>query len=79
VQISPTSPETHASASVFVILGLVLLVVAFAAWRPTPAGVWHDDGVYVMVGNALAAGDGLRYSGVVGAPPAAKSPRFIQA
>jgi hypothetical protein len=39
-----------------------------------PAGVWHDDGVYVLVGKALADGQGLTYQGVVGAPPAVKFP-----
>jgi|SaaInlStandDraft_2_1057019.scaffolds.fasta_scaffold03424_7 hypothetical protein len=58
----------------FLLLGLVLVVVAFVAWRPTPAGVWHDDGVYLLVGKALAEGNGLHYTGVVGAPPAVKFP-----
>ncbi len=39
-----------------------------------PAGVWHDDGVYMLVGKAIADGHGLRYEGVSGAPPAAKFP-----
>ena len=51
-----------------------MVVVAFVAWRPTPAGVWHDDGVYLLVGKALAEGNGLHYTGVVGAPPAVKFP-----
>jgi len=45
-----------------------------AAWRPIPAGVWHDDGVYMLVGQALAGGHGLVYEGVAGTPPAAKFP-----
>lgn len=49
-------------------------MVGFAAWRPVPAGVWHDDGVYMLVGQALAGGQGLVYDGVVGTPPAAKFP-----
>lgn len=39
-----------------------------------PAGVWNDDGVYVLIGKALAQGDGLRYAGVPGAVPAVKFP-----
>jgi hypothetical protein len=58
----------------YAVLGLAILGVALAAWRPTPAGVWHDDGVYVMIGKSIAEGDGLRYTGVVDAPPAAKFP-----
>jgi hypothetical protein len=58
----------------YLLLGLAVLAVGLAAWRPMPAGVWHDDGVYVMVGKALAEGHGMTYQGVVGAPPAVKFP-----
>lgn len=58
----------------FVLTGLLLFAVGVAAWRPIPVGVWHDDGVYMLVGKALAEGHGLVYSGVVGSPPAAKFP-----
>ncbi|MEX2467211.1 MAG: hypothetical protein WD995_09885, partial [Gemmatimonadota bacterium] len=58
----------------YLLLGLAVLAVGLAAWRPMPAGVWHDDGVYMMVGKALAEGHGLTYQGVVGAPPAVKFP-----
>ena len=63
----------------YALLALTLLGVAVAAWRPTPAGVWHDDGVYMMIGKSLSQGDGLRYSGVVDAPPAAKFPPLYPA
>ena len=55
-------------------MGLGILGVGVAAWRPVPAGVWHDDGVYMLVGKALGEGHGLTYQGVVGAPLAAKFP-----
>lgn len=58
----------------FILLGLGLFAVGVAAWRPIPAGVWHDDGVYMLVGKALAQGQGLTYAGVVDQPPAAKFP-----
>jgi hypothetical protein len=58
----------------YLLLGLGILAIALSAWRPTPVGVWHDDGVYMMVGKALAQGDGLHYTGVVGMPPAPKFP-----
>lgn len=60
----------------YVLLGLALLAVGLAAWRPIPVGVWHDDGVYMLVGKALAEGHGFSYQGVVGAPPAVKFPPF---
>lgn len=55
-------------------LGVVLLGLSVLAWSPFPAGIWHDDGVYVLLGRALAEGEGLRYTGVSGAPPAGKFP-----
>jgi len=58
----------------FVLLGLALLGVGLSYWRPIPAGVWHDDGVYMLIGKALARGAGLHYQGVPGSPPAVKFP-----
>jgi hypothetical protein len=61
----------------FVVLGLVLVGVGIAAWAPIPAGVWNDDGAYMLVGRALATGHGLHYEGVVGSPPAVKFPPLL--
>ena len=58
----------------YILLGIGLFGVGIAAWQPIPAGVWHDDGVYMLVGKALGSGQGLVYDGVVGTPPAAKFP-----
>ncbi len=58
----------------FVLLGLALLGVGLSYWRPIPAGVWHDDGVYMLIGKALSRGAGLHYQGVPGSPPAVKFP-----
>lgn len=58
----------------YLLLGLAILAVALSAWRPMPAGLWHDDGVYVLIGKSLAEGHGLSYHGVVGSPPAPKFP-----
>ena len=55
-------------------LVVVLLVLGFAVWEPMPPGIWHDDGVYVLLGKALAEGEGLRYVGVPGSPLAPKFP-----
>lgn len=58
---------------------MALFGIGVAAWRPIPAGVWHDDGVYMLVGKALAGGHGLVYDGVVGTPPAVKFPPLYPA
>lgn len=75
--IEPTRAAT--SPAVWVLATLALLTISFSAWRPAPAGVWHDDGVYMMIGQALADGDGLVYGGVPGSPPAAKFPPLYSA
>ncbi len=51
-----------------------LSTLALFLWEPFPPGIWHDDGVYLLLGQALADGEGLRYVGVSGAPPAPKFP-----
>lgn len=56
------------------VLALAVLAVGFILWDGFPPGIWHDDGVYVMLGRALAQGEGLRYVGVVGEPLAPKFP-----
>lgn len=48
--------------------------LALFLWEPFPPGIWHDDGVYLLLGRALANGEGLRYVGVSGAPLAPKFP-----
>ena len=58
----------------FLLLAVGALGVGLAVWRPLPPGVWHDDGVYLLLGRALAAGEGLRYVGVPGDLAAPKFP-----
>lgn len=58
----------------YLLLGVAILGICVAAWRPVPAGVWHDDGVYMLVGKAISGGHGFVYDGVSGSPPAAKFP-----
>lgn len=58
----------------FALLGVFLLLLGWLVWSPFPAGVWHDDGVYVLLGRALAEGEGFAYLGVSGTPPATKFP-----
>ncbi len=52
----------------------LVLSLGLAIWEVFPPGIWHDDGVYVLLGRSLAHGDGLRYVGIAGAPLAPKFP-----
>lgn len=58
----------------WVALAFVLAMAGRMVWRPVAPGVWHDDGVYLLLARALAEGEGYAYDGVPGAPPAAKFP-----
>jgi hypothetical protein len=63
----------------FWLLGLGALALGLLAWTPLPPGIWHDDGVYLMLGRALARGDGLHYLGVPGDLAAPKFPPLYPA
>ena len=52
----------------------LVLALGLAIWEVFPPGIWHDDGVYVLLGKSLAQGEGLRYTGVPGSPLAPKFP-----
>ena len=69
-----TASSEYDSWRPWILVGLGLLGVGLASWRPVPAGVWHDDGVYMLLGKSLAEGHGLVYHGVAGTPPATKFP-----
>ncbi|MGQ0766512.1 MAG: hypothetical protein ACT4OZ_12695 [Gemmatimonadota bacterium] len=49
---------------------------AFALWAigPWPAGVFQDDGIYVVLAKSLATGEGYRFLNLPGAPAAAHYP-----
>ena len=61
-------------ALAFALVGLGALVVGALVWTPLAPGLWHDDGVYLMLGRSLLHGSGLRYLGVPGDPAAPKFP-----
>lgn len=55
---------------------LAVLTASFAIWaiEPWPVGVFQDDGIYTILGKALASGEGYRYLNLPGAPPATHYP-----
>ncbi|HET7188594.1 MAG TPA: hypothetical protein VFI52_10580 [Gemmatimonadaceae bacterium] len=57
--------------------GAVVVIATLVAWwanMPYVVGVWHDDGVYALLGRAIAAGQGFHYTQFPGAPAATHYP-----
>ena len=63
--------------------GLVafLLVLGAGIWATgsAPGGVYYDDGIYLILGRALAGGEGLRYLNLPGLPAATHYPPLYPA
>ena len=57
-----------------VLVAAIALAIALAAVPNWPAGVFQDDGIYVILGKALASGQGYRYLNLPGAPYATHYP-----
>jgi hypothetical protein len=53
---------------------LPVLVAGLWAIGAAPAGVYYDDGIYLILGRALAEGEGLRYLNLPGLPAAIHYP-----
>ena len=55
---------------------LVAVAALVAWWASVPyvVGVWHDDGVYALLGRAIATGQGFHYTQLPGAPAATHYP-----
>ncbi|MFN2565757.1 MAG: hypothetical protein ABR499_12235 [Gemmatimonadaceae bacterium] len=57
-----------------VAVGAAVLAVAIATMSPWPVGVYYDDAVYLILGKALATGEGYRYLNLPGHPAATHYP-----
>ena len=55
-------------------VGAMVLAVALATMSPWPVGVYYDDGIYLILGKALATGEGYRYLNLPGHPAATHYP-----
>jgi hypothetical protein len=52
----------------------LVCAVAASLVAPYPVGIFHDDGVYLVLAKALASGNGYRYLHLPGAPLATHYP-----
>jgi len=55
-------------------LGLLLGAIAFSGTNKAVLGLFHDDGIYAVVGKAVAQGDGYRIVSLPNEPPQTKYP-----
>jgi hypothetical protein len=62
-------------------LGAFLFVLGAGIWAAghAPGGVYYDDGIYLILGRALAGGEGLRYLNLPGLPAATHYPPLYPA
>jgi hypothetical protein len=72
----PIDVATTRAGSLVMPVVVALVTAAVAAWaiEPWPVGVFQDDGIYAILGKALASGDGYRYLNLPGAPAATHYP-----
>ena len=80
----PTTPVTAGAyyagraveryAGIGITLALATAYVGVAATSPVSVGLWRDDGIYVVTGAALAAGDGYRHEELASRPLQTKYP-----
>jgi hypothetical protein len=66
-----TFPATRVVGVLVAAVALGIALIAVPNW---PAGVFQDDGIYVILGKALANGEGYRYLNLPGAPYATHYP-----
>ena len=56
------------------LLGAIVLGIAVLTVSPLPVGLYFDDGIYAILGKALATGEGLHYLNLPGQPAATHYP-----
>ncbi|MEX2181291.1 MAG: hypothetical protein WD771_04570 [Gemmatimonadaceae bacterium] len=69
-----TGQDPLAGARAAVVAAVVTLVVGVATMTPDLIGVFFDDAIYVLVGKAIAEGQGYVYPQLPGTPPAIHYP-----
>ena len=71
---SRPEPDRRPRLRAHALVALAVLGLGLATAESLPTGVWHDDGVYVLQGQALENGEGLGYGGGLQAYAAPKFP-----
>ena len=74
VALEEAAVRVRTGALLMVMVAVVPMLVAWWASVPYVVGVWHDDGVYALLGRAIATGEGFHYTQLPGAPAATHYP-----
>ena len=74
VALEDAGVRVRTGALLMVMVAVVPMLVAWWASVPYVVGVWHDDGVYALLGRAIATGEGFHYTQLPGAPAATHYP-----
>src|SRR5688500_11956345 len=67
-------PFTHRHWLVAAALFTCVVVLGASRMAPGVSGVYHDDGIYVATGKAIAEGNGYHLVNLPGEPPQTKYP-----
>lgn len=67
-------PGWRSSRILALVTAFVVFGVAIASISPDPIGVFVDDGIYLLIAKAIAAGEGFRYTFLPGIPAAIHYP-----
>ncbi|MGH7811095.1 MAG: hypothetical protein ACREP5_12535, partial [Candidatus Binatia bacterium] len=65
---------SHRFIVTVITIGLLLGAAAFWGANKAILGLFHDDGIYAVVGKSLAQGDGYRILSLPAAPAQTKYP-----
>lgn len=74
IALEASGVRVRTGALLMVMVAVVPVLVAWWASVPYVVGVWHDDGVYALLGRAIATGEGFHYTQLPGAPAATHYP-----
>jgi hypothetical protein len=70
----PVDRRAQRRTLIVVLAAFAALIAGLIALSPAPAGIFWDDGVYVITAKALATGQGYRFIHLPGAPSATHFP-----
>jgi len=74
VKLFGSAPWSSADTWAPLVTAITVFTVVIAVFTPQPAGVFWDDGVYLVSARSLALGEGYRFANLPGSPAAVHFP-----